>query len=121
SNIWIWRSSLEYFGPDVDLAPLLHTWSLSVAEQFYIFFPLMLIAIRKAAPNHLGRLIFLVTILSFGLSCYLVYIKPSATFYLLPTRAWELGLGSLLAIYAQKINSLLTGDKEVLSIVGLGL
>lgn len=121
SNIWFWRSSFEYFGPNVSLAPLLHTWSLSVEEQFYIFFPLAILAIDRIAPKHVGKMVALATVLSFALACYFVYIKPSATFYLLPTRAWELGMGSLLAIYWRHAKKLPNSFREPLSILGIGL
>ncbi|PPE64921.1 acyltransferase family protein [Caldimonas caldifontis] len=99
SNMWFWKSSLEYFGTAVELEPLLHTWSLAVEEQFYIFFPLLILLVNRLAPKRLGQVVLTVTLVSFAAACLMVYWKPSATFYLLPTRAWELGIGALLAIY----------------------
>lgn len=121
SNIWFWRSSLEYFGPNVSLAPLLHTWSLSVEEQFYILFPLLVLVAHRFGPKYLGRIVLASTLISFLLACFFVYVKPSATFYLLPTRAWELGMGALLAIYSQRISHFVDDFREALSILGLAL
>lgn len=119
SNIWFWKSALEYFAPAVEAAPLLHTWSLAVEEQFYILFPLLILAIHRYVPKHLGKIIIAATLLSFLLSAYAVYWRPSATFYLLPTRAWELGIGTLLAIYSTRIRLAPGFLRETIAILGL--
>lgn len=98
-NIHFWLdSSGGYFGMSKRLSPLLlHTWSLGVEEQFYLLFPLfMVLAARWRAMR---AALIGATILSFAL-CFIVgtYRSPVAAFYLLPTRAWELGLGALIAI-----------------------
>lgn len=121
SNMWFWKSALEYFGPAVESAPLLHTWSLAVEEQFYILFPLLIIAIYKYAPQYLGKIVLAVTLLSFLLATYTVYWKPSAAFYLLPTRAWELGIGTVLAIYSSKIRFDSGILREIIAIFGIAL
>lgn len=97
SNVQFWRKT-GYFQTAAEEVPLLHTWSLSVEEQFYILIPIFLFILFR-----IGRSSWVVlalgagALLSFGLSCYTVERSPSATFYLLPTRAWELAAGSLLA------------------------
>ncbi|MCV0440841.1 MAG: acyltransferase [Hydrogenophaga sp.] len=121
SNIWFWKSALEYFGPAVESAPLLHTWSLAVEEQFYILFPLLILVIYKYTPRHIGKIVLAVTLLSFLLATYMVYLKPSATFYLLPTRAWELGIGSVLAIYSSQIRIGSSPFREIIAILGIAL
>ena len=87
-----------YFAPDADLAPLLHTWSLAVEEQFYILFPVLLWAAWRWARKWLASILWLTLALSFALSVWGVEVKPTPTFYLLPTRAWELLLGAVLAL-----------------------
>ncbi|MEO0362812.1 MAG: acyltransferase family protein, partial [Pseudomonadota bacterium] len=77
--------------------PLLHTWSLAVEEQFYIVAPLLLMALARfggRAAVWLGGL----TVLSFTLSALTTASYPTAAYYLLPWRAWELGIGAMLAL-----------------------
>jgi peptidoglycan/LPS O-acetylase OafA/YrhL len=79
------------------LKPLLHTWSLAVEEQFYLLYPLMLLGLARLR-RPLGSLIFLLLCVgSFAVSVDGVAHHPQATFYLLPSRAWELGLGAVVA------------------------
>jgi len=99
SNVLFWRQS-GYFDTSAAEKPLLHTWSLAVEEQFYVFFPLYLLLIAKWFPRHRLLVTAVLCALSLLLSAIAVYYKPWATFYLAPTRAWELLLGALLAIGA---------------------
>lgn len=98
SNIWFWREAGDYFAEAVTTAPLLHTWSLAVEEQFYLFFPLLLLLLAKRSYRTRIWVIGLISIASFILSLALTNLHPTANFYLLPTRIWELGLGALIAI-----------------------
>jgi len=95
SNILYWRS-LNYFGPAAGNNILLHTWSLSVEWQFYLVYPFILVAISKLKGKYkyLASLV-VATIILFVLTVFLVRTSPVATFYLLPTRAWELFLGGI--------------------------
>ena len=97
SNFYFWKFS-GYFEPSALLRPLLHTWSLAVEEQYYIFMPIaMYLAYRFAKARWL--LVFLpVALLSFALSVVATSTAPTANFFLLPTRAWELLLGALLVL-----------------------
>jgi peptidoglycan/LPS O-acetylase OafA/YrhL len=97
SNFYFWSQS-GYFDAPAALKPLLHTWSLAVEEQFYIFFPLFLLAVRRFFPARLRVSIIAVAILSFAASVLGAYKYPSSTFYLAPTRAWELLLGTILSL-----------------------
>ncbi len=99
SNIYFWQTA-DYFGGPAHLKPLLHTWSLAVEEQFYIVFPLLLLALTRWARGHLFRVLVAVTALSFAASLWAVAAKPNAAFYLLPTRFWELMAGALVALGA---------------------
>jgi peptidoglycan/LPS O-acetylase OafA/YrhL len=76
---------------------LLHTWSLGVEEQFYLAFPLLVIGIASVAPKHLYLGLGLLWAASFLASMYGVATYPQASFFLAPTRAWELLSGTLLA------------------------
>ncbi|WP_260580699.1 acyltransferase family protein [Sphingopyxis sp. PET50] len=96
SNIWFWRT-VNYFG-DAELTPLLHTWSLGVEEQFYIFYPLLLIALRRWLPRHIVAALWVIAAASLAAGYGLILVnKAQASFYLLPSRAWELALGGLIA------------------------
>lgn len=97
SNILFWRES-GYFDSSSELKPLLHTWSLGIEEQFYIILPIFLLAIPRKSKWHLGWCITLIALVSFAASVWGTEHKPDATFYLAPTRAWELSLGALLAL-----------------------
>ncbi|WP_380179617.1 acyltransferase family protein [Kalamiella sp. sgz302252] len=97
SNIVSWRKS-GYFSSDAEERPLLHTWSLGVEEQFYIFAPIILFFILVKLKRKPDLFLLAIFALSFLLSIFLTHPKPSAAFYLLPSRTWELMAGSLLAL-----------------------
>lgn len=98
SNIYFWRNT-GYFGETASAQPLLHTWSLAVEEQFYLLFPLLLwIALpRSGRPRHLTLL--LLAIGAAALSLWASITHPSANFFALPFRAWELLAGASLALW----------------------
>jgi peptidoglycan/LPS O-acetylase OafA/YrhL len=101
SNIYFWQT-INYFGLKVADAPLLHTWSLAVEEQFYLLFPAAFLLIyRRMGPRSLW-LVLAAMAASFILNLVMVGIKPQATFYLLPTRAWEMLIGAALAMAARR-------------------
>ncbi len=88
----------NYFEISPDAQPFLHYWSLSVEEQFYIFFPLFLLLLFKHARKRLVLMLTVVCVGSFIASIVMMHMKPVWAFYLLPTRAWELLAGCLLAV-----------------------
>lgn len=97
ANLFFWRSSGDYWGPSAETFPLLHTWSLSVEEQFYLFFPIVLFFAHRFFRNRINWLLYGICTVSILLFFLGMELYPTATFYLLPTRAWELALGAVLA------------------------
>ena len=98
SNILFWLTS-GYFETTAELKPLLHTWSLGVEEQYYVIFPLLLMLFWKRGRNWLLPVLILVVVGSLAASEWGVRQYPSAAFYLLPFRAWELLAGGFIAFY----------------------
>lgn len=98
SNILFWLES-GYFESAAELKPFLHTWSLAVEEQYYLFFPLLIVLLWR-----FGNRVICWTLLALGAASLLTAqllsgVYPSANFYLLPSRLWELLIGSLIAIF----------------------
>lgn len=98
SNIFFWLTS-NYFDTSAELKPLLHTWSLAVEEQYYIFFPLFLSFFWRTGKKALLAILVLVAILSLVLTKFAATISHATAFYLLPTRGWELMIGAFVAFY----------------------
>ncbi|HEX4158674.1 MAG TPA: acyltransferase family protein [Rhizomicrobium sp.] len=119
ANFEFWREA-GYFDAFADQKPLLHLWSIAVEEQFYLLFPALLLALRRATPRRRIGAIACVLIASLALSAWGVVAAKVATFYLLPMRAWELMLGTLLALGAvpQPISRLAA---ELLAVLGVAL
>lgn len=134
ANLVISRTTGNYFDPPAESNPLLNTWSLSVEEQFYLIFPILLIAIWTISRKHYFRwlplvAVFLVTVGSFVLAVastqfglpnrFDVYIVDP--FYSPFARAWEFGIGALLALglATRLINT--PRSPGILSFVGSGL
>lgn len=101
SNILFWRES-GYFDTAAEVNPLLHTWSLAVEEQYYVLFPIFLIFIWRFGKNKVFCMIVVMAAISLLLSEWGWRNKPSANFYLAPTRAWEIFSGSIAAFIVQK-------------------
>lgn len=98
SNILFWLES-GYFDTAAELKPLLHTWSLSVEEQYYALFPLFLILLWKLGRSWIVVLLSLLFATSLAVAEWAAYAKPAAAFYLLPARGWELLVGAFAAFY----------------------
>jgi peptidoglycan/LPS O-acetylase OafA/YrhL len=99
SNILFYFRS-GYFNPDSETDPLLHTWSLSVEEQFYLAFPIVVFLIKKFSIRQRICIIGILLLASLLYSAYVVRTDMSAAFYLPQFRAWELLFGSMLALEA---------------------
>ena len=96
SNMYFWHHS-GYFDGRAELKPLLHTWSLGVEEQFYLGYPVLLVLLQKISRGAIFLALLAIAFVSFALSDALLAEHPGATFYGLPTRAWELLIGGALA------------------------
>lgn len=99
--------SVDYLAQDATPSPVQHFWSLSVEEQFYIFWPVLLLAAAAVARKlgigvHRGLsvCVLLVTGLSLAYGIHVSFANPAAGYFLTTTRVWELGLGGMLALFA---------------------
>jgi hypothetical protein len=97
SNVFFWRTS-GYFDRDAETLPLLHTWSLAVEEQFYIGFPFFVFAIYRVGRRWLKPAVALTLLASLAFDIHALRTHPGAAFYLAPGRAWELLIGSFVAL-----------------------
>ena len=125
SNLFFWREAPGggYFaetGRSFDTDALLHTWSLSVEEQFYVFFPWALYALHRWARHREFAVLSAAIVFSFALSAWGLERAPAATFYLLTTRSWELLLGAVAAKWILRFPET-RWLRETLSIIGVGL
>jgi peptidoglycan/LPS O-acetylase OafA/YrhL len=115
SNVLFWQES-GYFAAAAEKQPLLHTWSLAVEEQYYLVFPILLMALHRYGARIRFTAVALLALASFATAIYGAIAFPNAAFYLPHTRAWELLAGSLCAL-------LLLGRDQpksnVLSVIGL--
>ena len=96
SNVLFFKEK-QYFGRDNELKPLIHTWSLSIEEQFYIIFPVLLLLIWRFRKDRMGLAFFILLLVSLAVADYSSRFYKNATFYFLHTRAWELLAGAMLA------------------------
>lgn len=118
SNVTYWREA-GYFDAASHEKWLLHTWSLSVEWQFYIIYPLVLLALKRIfSLKILKSLIIVATVIGFIFSVYATYKWPSASYYLFPMRAWEMMLGGVAFLYPLKLHE---GNKKLVEALGLVL
>ncbi len=103
SNILFWRTS-GYFDTATELKPLIHTWSLAVEEQYYVLFPLFMLIAWKLGKRWTVGILAVLAAISLGFAQWGAYAKPAFTFYMLPTRAWELLIGAFVAFYYSEHN-----------------
>jgi peptidoglycan/LPS O-acetylase OafA/YrhL len=95
ANVFFWKWS-GYFDGSSELKPLLHMWSLAVEEQFYVCLPILLYLSRGASMRTTGLILSVVAMMSLFLSQVILPSDQNFSFFMLPTRAWELLFGSLI-------------------------
>ena len=113
-----WRTG--YFAQTADRMPLLHTWSLSLEEQFYLCFPLLMIVTARKLAGRYATVLWVLAAASFGISLWSTAFAPRAAFYLLPSRLWELLAGAIVALHARRAAAR-PGRDATLAIAGLAL
>lgn len=122
SNVLFWRES-GYFDTASELKPLIHTWSLAVEEQFYIIYPLVLLATWRISERRMVIAIGVAALLGLLVAEVGARNSPSAAFFLLPFRAWEIAAGAIIAfsVKEDRVSQANYWVKEVGAIVGLAL
>ncbi|QGG40299.1 acyltransferase family protein [Aeromicrobium yanjiei] len=123
-----WRlaeRSVDYLAEDVGASPVQHYWSLSVEEQFYVLWPLLMLAVAVLAARRWRGVAFgvlgLVTAASFAWSVVQSHSHPGTAFFVSTTRVWELGVGALLALAATRVAALPAAVRAAGGWVGLAL
>jgi peptidoglycan/LPS O-acetylase OafA/YrhL len=119
SNVFFYRSSISYWDGQAKPWPLLHTWSLSIEEQFYLAYPCLLWGLARTSLGKQRQVIFALLAASFACSLYQTSVAPRAAFYLLPGRAWELLSGAACALFGPVERG--AGATNVLGVVAVGL
>jgi len=121
ANFYFWKDG-DYYAAGAETKPLLHTWSLAVEEQFYLLFPLLLTFLIRRQPSKWKGIIIGIAVGSFIIGVAGAYSSHNyrAAFYLLPSRAWELLTGALLAIYCGR-SPTRKWASEASGFLGLGL
>lgn len=120
SNILFWSES-GYFDTAAELKPLLHTWSLAVEEQYYVLFPLFIMLTWRLGKRWIAGLLVVTAAISLSLAQWGAYNQSAATFFLLPTRSWELAIGAFIALYFSQRQRMDASDAVKQAASGAGL
>lgn len=121
SNFRYWEES-GYFDTASKGKWLLHTWSLSVEWQFYLIYPLIILILSKYLSFKTTKATILaLATLGFTFNLISSYYWPSASYYLLPSRAWEMLLGGIAYLYPLDLTKLKTSHRKLLEILGVTL
>ncbi len=121
SNVLFW-SERGYFGTASELKPLIHTWSLAVEEQFYLLYPVVIMALYKWCRKYLVAILTVILLVSLVASYYVTRLHFDTAFFLPFTRAWELLIGGMAALFIR--NGLVQRYRvsgTLLSAVGVGM
>lgn len=126
SNVWFFQISTDYLAAEPHSNPLLHTWSLSVEEQFYLFWPLLIVGLTRLARTssaHRTMMIGLaiVSVLSLVLCVVQTYTNQPVAFFGTHARAWEFGVGGMLALAHARAVPVAIGQRNFFFLVGVTL
>ena len=124
SNMRFAFQATDYLQAEMAPSPLLHFWSLGVEEQFYLFWPAIVLLIARGRADAGRRIAItagLISVVSFVAALWLTETNAPWAFFSLPTRAWELGLGAFLAIGATQLARIPARPAAVLAWVGLAM
>ena len=124
SNLYFIRVSSDYFGGGSAGNPLLHTWSLAVEEQFYVLWPVLILATSRMARGRplrrsLAWTMGVVAVLSFAGSLWLTARRPPVAFFFVLPRAWEFAVGALASLWTEHATQLARRTRTGLGWVGL--
>jgi peptidoglycan/LPS O-acetylase OafA/YrhL len=125
SNMRFGIEANDYFAATGDPSPVLHFWSLSVEEQFYILWPTILVGLYAGLPGiaspqrRVAIGIVVLGLLSLGAAIWLTGVNQPWAFFLLPTRAWELAVGGLIAVALGRLGGLSARLAASFTVVGL--
>lgn len=120
SNFFFHAATIEYGADSALLKPFLHTWSLSIEEQFYVIFPLILVLLHKRLRRHLPVVLAAVLLVSLIYSDVMSYRDASLSFYFPTTRFWELMVGAMLAFADMRYGRYQTGLlQKTLPVIGI--
>lgn len=118
SNVYVWRELGGYWGAAAEQAPLTHTWSLAIEEQFYLLFPGTLLLLMRLQPGRVRPWLVGAILTGFAACVVGTFTRPAATFYLLPTRVWELLLGAGLAALRSPVAGGVAGRRFAIGYCG---
>jgi peptidoglycan/LPS O-acetylase OafA/YrhL len=119
SNYFFYFSGELYDAENSLLKPLMHTWSLSIEEQFYIIFPLLLLICFSYFKKHLIKIIFIILCISFFSMIFIFQKNESFAFFSFFARFWELMSGSLIAIISYNNKKTYRLSDNIYSFIGL--
>ena len=108
SNLYLWNQATDYFSPSADLNLFTHTWSLGAEEQFYFVFPCLLALCgfaHRLSEKREARAMAAILVLTIASLSYFIFLsgpRPASAFFLMPARFWELGLGALAFLAAER-------------------
>jgi peptidoglycan/LPS O-acetylase OafA/YrhL len=129
SNIRFGLAATDYFQSAADLSPVLHFWSLSVEEQFYVVWPAVLVGLSAGLVGLVGLAgrrrrtalgVLVIGLVSFLAAIWLTGVSQPWAFYLLPTRAWELAAGGIVALGLGRLASLSRPAGAIATVIGIG-